>query len=68
MEELEDAITHLRVHHFRHYPYHCLPTQAQWYVSFSPSPWVSIQNTFQFSGLRFATQAELEGHQALSGH
>jgi hypothetical protein len=67
MDELEDAITHVRVHHFRHYPYHCSPTQTQWYVSFSPSLWVSIQHTFP-SGLRFATEAELDGHQATSGH
>ena len=32
--ELEDAITHQRVTHFRHYPYRCLTTQTQWYVSF----------------------------------
>jgi len=32
--ELEDAITHQRITHFHHYPYRCLPTLTQWYVSF----------------------------------
>jgi len=31
-DELEDAITHQRIAHFRHYPYRCLTTQTQWYV------------------------------------
>jgi len=33
VEDLEDAITHQRVH-FHHYPYQCLPHQIQWYVAF----------------------------------
>ena len=34
--ELEDAIIHQRVAHFRHYPYQCSGTQTQWYASCSP--------------------------------
>lgn len=33
---LEDAITHQRVAHFRHYPYQCSGAQIQWYASLCP--------------------------------
>ena len=32
---LEDAIAHQRNDHFYHYPYQCMPNNADWYVPFS---------------------------------
>jgi hypothetical protein len=62
---LEAAVIHQRVAHFNHHPYQCV---MHWYVSFAPSLWVTLTNTIRFSGLRFASQAQLKDHQFSTGH
>ena len=66
-DSLEDAVTHQRAAHFDHRPYRCTGSHTQWYV-YSPSLRVRLKNTFRFSGLSFASQAQLEGHQLATGH
>ena len=67
---LEDAIRHIRKHHFNHFPFPCLPTNGdEWYVShcslFYSFPCTRRRLTWfpLYSHRRFHAQIDLTNHQ-----
>lgn len=63
---MEEAIRHLRHHHFDHSPYLCVPASGNtWYVSVSSLPvrWLGTNRRPSYSGRRFPAQIDLANHQ-----